>query len=68
MITSIWLLALFKGKLVPTHINNTYGIVLYKAIFSSPQHYMEASGKLHTVEKQLLVPTKYRAERAPEPF
>jgi hypothetical protein len=68
MITNIWLLALFKVKLVPTHINNAYGIVLYKATFSSPQYYKEASGKLHTVGKQLLVPTKYRGGRAPEPF
>jgi len=59
---------LFKVKLVPTQINKAYGIVLYKATFSSPQPDMEASGMLHTVGKELLVPTIYRAGRAPEPF
>jgi len=41
---------------------------LYKATFSSPQPDMEASGTLHTVGKELLVPIKYRAGRVPEPF
>jgi hypothetical protein len=58
----------FKVNLVPTHINKAYGIEVYKATFSSPQPDMEASGMLHTVGKQLLVPTKYRAGKVPEPF
>jgi len=68
MITSSLLLALFKVKLVPTHINKAHGIVLYKATFSSTQPDMEASGRLLTVGKELLVPTKYRAGKASEPF
>lgn len=68
MITSTLLLALFTVKLVPTHINKAHGIVLYKATFSSPQPDMEASGTLLTVGKELLVPTKYRTGKVPEPF
>jgi hypothetical protein len=42
---------------------------MYKATLSSPQHYMEAIGKLHTMgKKKLFVPTIYGAEWAPKPF
>jgi len=41
---------------------------LYKATFSSLQPDTEASGTFHTMGKELLVPTKYWAGRAPKPF
>lgn len=47
---------MLKVKLVSAHINKANGIVMYKATFSSPQHYMEESEKLHTVGKELLYP------------